>query len=96
MPLPYQNNEGVAYAFLDKVLNKFDILVEVFTNQGMELCGEFQKLCEKALINHHTNSQHHPKVKWWTKWMVQMMKHGLHNYGFQKGILKIGIYSYHG
>jgi hypothetical protein len=35
MPLPYQNNEGVAYAFLDKVLNKFDILVEVFTNQGM-------------------------------------------------------------
>jgi len=94
--LPYQNNEGVAYAFLDKVLNKFDILVEVFTNQGMELHGEFQKLCEKALIDHCTTSQHHPKVKWLTKWMVQTMKRGLHKYGFQKGILKIGINSYHG
>jgi hypothetical protein len=81
---------------LDKVLNKFDILVEVVTNQGMEFRAEFQKLCEKGLINHRTNSQHHPKAKWWTKWMVQTMKDGLHNYGFQKGILKIGIYSYHG
>jgi hypothetical protein len=36
MPLPDCNNEGVAYAFLDKVCNKFGALVKVLIDQGME------------------------------------------------------------
>jgi hypothetical protein len=34
MPLPNQNNEIVAYAFLDRVFNRFGVLVKVLTNQG--------------------------------------------------------------
>jgi len=36
IPLPNCSNEGVAYAFLDKVFNKFGALVKVLTDQGME------------------------------------------------------------
>jgi hypothetical protein len=41
------SSERVAYAFLDKVLSSFGAPTEVFT-----FCGEFQKLCEKTLIDH--------------------------------------------
>jgi hypothetical protein len=34
MPLPNHNNEIVAYAFLDRVFNKFSVLTKVLTNQG--------------------------------------------------------------
>jgi hypothetical protein len=30
VPLLDHNNEGVAYAFLDKVFNRFGVLVEIF------------------------------------------------------------------
>ncbi len=36
-----KSNEGVAYAFLDRVFSHFGALVEVLTNQGMEFQGEF-------------------------------------------------------
>jgi hypothetical protein len=36
MPLLDRNNEGVAYAFLEKMCNKFGALVKVLTDQGME------------------------------------------------------------
>ncbi len=49
-------NEGVAYAFLDWVLNRFGVPSKVFTYQGMKFRGEFQKLCGKTLIDHHTAS----------------------------------------
>jgi hypothetical protein len=52
VPLPDLNSEGVAYAFLDKVLSKFGISVKVLTNQGTKFQGDFQDLCEKALIDH--------------------------------------------
>jgi hypothetical protein len=52
VPLLDCNNEGTTYAILDQVFNRFDILIKILTNQGMKI-HEFQKLCEKALINHH-------------------------------------------
>jgi hypothetical protein len=51
VPLSNHNNEGAAYAFLDMVLSKFGVLVEVFIDQNMKFHGEFQELCEKTPIN---------------------------------------------
>jgi hypothetical protein len=34
VPLLDRSSEGVAYAFLDIMLNMFGVLIEVFTNQG--------------------------------------------------------------
>jgi len=50
------SNKGVTHAFFDTVLNRFGVRAKVFTEQRMEFCGDFQKLCEKALINHRTTS----------------------------------------
>jgi hypothetical protein len=47
-----KSSEGVAYAFLDRVLSHFGAPAEVLTNQGTEFQGEFQVLCDKALIDH--------------------------------------------
>jgi hypothetical protein len=46
------NNEGVLHMHFYKVFNRFGVLAKVRTNQGMEFYGDFQKSCEKALINH--------------------------------------------
>jgi len=47
-------------------------------NQSKKLWGEFQKLCEKTLIDHHKTSQNHlSKVDGLAKWMVQVVKWGL-------------------
>jgi len=46
-PLPDCSSEGVAYAFLDKILSTFGALTDVFTNQGTKFQGDFQDLCEK-------------------------------------------------
>jgi hypothetical protein len=53
VPLLNHNNGRIAYAFLDGVFNKFNTLAKILTNQGTKFHGEFQKLCEKANINHH-------------------------------------------
>jgi hypothetical protein len=50
------SNEVVAYACLDKLFNRFGPLVEDFINQGTKFHGDFQKLCEKALIDHQISS----------------------------------------
>jgi hypothetical protein len=52
VPSPDKSNEGVTYAFLDRVFCHFGALAEVLTNQGTEFQGEFQNLCDKALIDH--------------------------------------------
>ncbi len=52
VPSPNKSSEGVAYAFLNRVLSHFGAPVEVLTDQGMEFQGEFQVLCDKALIDH--------------------------------------------
>ncbi len=45
--LPDCGYEKTTYAFLDRVFNKFGVLVEVLNDQD---------LCEKALIDHRTTS----------------------------------------
>jgi hypothetical protein len=62
VPLPDCSSEGTAYAFLDKVFNKFGALVEFFIDQGIEFQRDFKDLCEKALIDHWTLSRDHLKV----------------------------------
>jgi hypothetical protein len=59
VPLPDHSSEGVAYAFLNKVLSKFGASIKVFTNQGTKFQGDFQDLCEKTLIDHQSISQYH-------------------------------------
>jgi hypothetical protein len=51
-----RSSEWATYVFLDMVFNRFGALTKVFIDQGTELCGEFQKLCEKTLIDHRTIS----------------------------------------
>ncbi len=41
VPSPDKSSEGVAYAFLDRVLSHSGAPVEVLTNQGIEFQGEF-------------------------------------------------------
>jgi len=62
VPLLDCSNEGATYAFLDKVFNRFGALAKVIIDQGTKLCGGFQKVCEKALIDHHMTSRDHPKA----------------------------------
>jgi hypothetical protein len=38
------------------MLSRFGVLAKVIIDQGMKLCGDFQKLCEKALL---------PASIWW-------------------------------
>ncbi len=45
---------------MDIMLNKFGVLVDVLTDQGTEFQGDFQDLCEKALIDHRIASRDHP------------------------------------
>jgi hypothetical protein len=52
--LPDRSNDRITYVFLDKMFSRLGALVEVIINQGMNICGDFQKLCEKTLIDHQT------------------------------------------
>jgi hypothetical protein len=56
MPLLDCNNEGVAYAFLNTMFNRFGTLITIFFNQATKFCGEFKKLSEKTFIKHPTMS----------------------------------------
>jgi hypothetical protein len=56
VPLSNHSNEGASYAFLDKVISRFGALVEFLIDQSTKFSGEFQELCEKALIDHRTTS----------------------------------------
>jgi hypothetical protein len=79
VPLLDCSSEGVAYAFLDKMLNKFGVLVEVLTDQGTKFERDFQDLCEKALIDHWTTSQDHLKAYVLTnRRFIQVQKHKLY------------------
>jgi transposase-like protein len=57
--LPNKFSEGAAYLFLDRVLSRFGAPAEVLTDQGREFLGEFQTLCEQAMIDHRTTSRDH-------------------------------------
>jgi len=81
VPSSDKSNEGVAYAFLDRVLSHFGALVEVLTDQGTKFQGEFQVLCDKVLINHRTTSRDHPEADGLPERAVQTMKKALRKYG---------------
>ena len=82
-----KGSEGAAIAFLDRVLSHFGAPVEVLTDQGREFLGEFQTLCDHALIDHQMTSRDHPKADGLAKRLVQMVKRGLRKYGLQMGHL---------
>jgi transposase-like protein len=82
-----KSSEGVAYAFLDRVLSHFGAPAEVLTDQGTKFQGEFQVLCDKALIDHRTMSRDHLEVDVLAQRVVQTMKRALRKYGLQKGHL---------
>jgi hypothetical protein len=82
-----KSNKGVTYAFLNKVLSHFGALAEVLTNQGTKFQGEFQVLCDKALIDHRTASRDHLDVDGLAERVVQTVKRALRKYGLQKGHL---------
>jgi hypothetical protein len=47
-----KSSKGIAYAFFNRVFSHFGAPAEVLTDQGAEFQGEFQVLCDKALIDH--------------------------------------------
>jgi hypothetical protein len=83
--LPDKFSEGAAYSFLDRVLSRFGTPAEVLMNQEREFLGEFQTLCEQAMIDHRTTSRDHSKVDGLTERMVQTMKRRLWKYSLKKG-----------
>ena len=85
MALPDKFSEGPAYSVLDRVLSRFGAPAKVLINQRREYLGEFQMLCEQAMINHNTTSRDHPEVNGLVEHMVQTMKKGLWKYSLKKG-----------
>jgi hypothetical protein len=83
--LPNKFSEGAAYSFLDCVLSRFGAPAEVLTDQGREFLGEFQMLCEQAMIDHRTTSRDHPEADGLAECMVQTVKRGLWKYSLNKG-----------
>jgi hypothetical protein len=83
--LPDKFSEGAAYSFLDHVLSRFGAPTEVLTDQGREFLGEFQMLCEQAMIDHHTTLRDHPEADGLAERMVQIVKRGLWKYSLKKG-----------
>jgi hypothetical protein len=51
VPFPDKSSKEVAYAILDRMFSHFGAPAKVLTDQSMEFQGEFQVLCDKALIN---------------------------------------------
>jgi hypothetical protein len=47
----------------------------------MKFQGEFQDLCDKALIDHRTTSRDHPEVDGLAECVVQMVKRAWRKYG---------------
>ncbi len=81
MPSPDKSSEGVAYAFLNRVLSHFGAPAEVLTDQGTKFQGEFQVLCDKALIDHRTTSRDHLEANGLAERVVQTVKRALRKYG---------------
>ncbi len=47
------NNECVIYTFLNRLFSWFGIPTQMFINQNMKFCREFQKVFKIASIDHH-------------------------------------------
>jgi hypothetical protein len=50
VPLLDHSSEGVAYAFLDMVFNRFGALVKILINKGMKFHGEFHCMDSKKFV----------------------------------------------
>jgi hypothetical protein len=50
VPLLDYSSEGVAYAFLDMVFNRFGTLVKIFINKGTKFHGESHRMGSKNSI----------------------------------------------
>jgi hypothetical protein len=83
--LPDKFSEGATFSFLDRVLSRFGAPAEVLTDQGREFLGEFQTLCEQALIDYRTTSRDHPEADGLAERMVQTVKRGFRKYSLKKG-----------
>jgi hypothetical protein len=59
VPVLDGNNECATYTFLNRVFSWFGIPTQMFINQNMKICKEFQKKIKIAPIDHHTISQDH-------------------------------------
>jgi hypothetical protein len=64
------------------VINRFGALAKIFIDQGMKFCGDFQQLCQKALINHCTTSWNYFEANGLIGQMMHVVKWGLQKYGF--------------
>ncbi len=60
--MPNHGKKRTTYAFLDIMFSRFGVSKELFIDKSKELCGDFQELCEKALIDHSITSQGHPEA----------------------------------
>jgi hypothetical protein len=78
-------SEGAAYSFSDRVLSLFGAPAEVLTDQGREFLGEFQMLCEQAMIDHRITPRDHLEADGLAECMVQTVKRGLRKYSLKKG-----------
>jgi transposase-like protein len=83
--LPDKFSEGAAYSFLDLVLSRFGAPANVLIDQGQEFLGEFQMLCEQAMIDHRTTSRDYPEANGLAECVVQTVKRGLRKYSLKKG-----------
>jgi len=70
------------------VLSHFGAPAKVLTDQSTKFQGEFQVLCDKALIDDRTTSRDHPKADGLVEHVVQTVKRALRKYGLQKGHLR--------
>jgi hypothetical protein len=80
-------DERATYAFLDCILSRFGALVKVLMDYRRDFLGEFQALCEQALIDQWTTSHDDLEANQLVKNVVQIVKHGLCKFGLQKGHL---------
>eukprot|EP00245_Coleochaete_scutata_P000411 TRINITY_DN1051_c1_g1_i1.p1 TRINITY_DN1051_c1_g1~~TRINITY_DN1051_c1_g1_i1.p1 ORF type:complete len:1227 (+),score=252.29 TRINITY_DN1051_c1_g1_i1:430-3681(+) len=83
--LPDKTSRGAAQAFVDRVLSRFGAPAEVLTDQGGEFLGEFQEMCEVAMIDHRQTSRDHPEADGLAERVVQTVKRGLRKYGLVEG-----------
>ena len=83
--LPQNSSELATAAFLDRVLARFGVPVEVLTDQGREFLGAFEELYKQALIDHRTTSRDHPEADGLAERVVPTVKRGLHKYGLIRG-----------
>ena len=79
--LPQNSAKLATTSFLDRVLARFRVPVEVLTDQGKEFLGVFEELCTRALIDHRTTSRDHPEADGLAERVVQTTKRGLRKYG---------------